>query len=206
MCHAILQFRQSGLLRADRGDGFVFGVLKHTPRSNTYNGSEGEGDVEIEVDIEKSTNLVNIARPFRCVFHRAFDDVLGGGHQLEETKRDKEKIAFNAVKQCGFDGILTSGGKGNAPVNKERLGRIVALANEDGVNRVEIIVGGGVRSGNLGGLRDALSLGARENDGCSDKGPECWFHSSCLTGRFEGLDFDGEEVKALVRGLSRTDG
>lgn len=209
MCQTVALFKDSGLLREDRGDGFVFGVLK---RRGEDESSTGE---RVEVDIEKNTQLVNLARPFKTVFHRAFDDVLGGrmrGRTGDDQEVENEGDAVKAVKTCGFDGILTSGGLGNAPDNRERLGRILALAAKDeqqtrGRN-IEIIVGGGVRSGNLAGLRASLQktvVVARVGDGAeesTESSASWWFHSSCLTSRSGGLVFEGEEVLDLVKGLT----
>ncbi|KAM7198065.1 Copper homeostasis CutC domain containing protein [Naviculisporaceae sp. PSN 640] len=201
MVHSIAQFKESGLLRGHE-DGFVFGVVKTLQaNSNDGPGIEDRPEGQLEVDSEKNKLLIETARPLKCVFHRAFDDILGAGSQPEEAKKEREEKAFKAVKECGFDGILTSGGQGNASDNKERLGRILALANEDSEHQVEIIVGGGVRSGNLGMLKEALGVDALDSGGEDEGKPACWFHSSCLTLRSGGLEFDGEEVKALVEGL-----
>ncbi|KAK4219185.1 CutC family protein [Rhypophila decipiens] len=202
MMHSIQEFKQSGLLRAERGDGFVFGILKG-----------GGGGGGLQVDVERNTNLVGLAWPFACVFHRAFDDLLGGPGSTEI------QTAVEAVRGCGFDGILTSGGRGNAPDerNRERLGEIIALAasgsgsgaasqtqqgpSSDGQQarrKVEVIVGGGVRSGNLGTLRGSLesqtAIGGDE--------PLCWYHSSCITLMDGDTTFEGQEVSRLVEGLA----
>ena len=89
---------------------------------------------------------------------------------------EAESKAFEIVKSCGFDGILTSGGPGNAPDNAERLAGIVGLTSrgiED--DRVEIIIGGGVRSVNISALMARLT----DNKGNGN----IWFHSSCLSMR-----------------------
>ncbi|KAM7197997.1 Copper homeostasis CutC domain containing protein [Rhypophila sp. PSN 637] len=182
MMHSIQEFKQSGLLRAERGDGFVFGILKK---------KDGGGGGGVQVDVERNTNLVGLAWPFACVFHRAFDDLLGGPGSTEI------QTVVEAVGACGFDGILTSGGRGNAPDerNRERLREIVALA---AAGKVEVIVGGGVRSGNLGTLRGSLET--RTATGGDE--PLCWYHSSCITLMDGEMMFEGEEVLRLVEGLA----
>jgi hypothetical protein len=52
---------------------------------------------------------------------------------------------------------------------------------------VEVVVGGGVRSGNLRGLVEGLGEGGR--------GEGVWFHSSCFGG---GEGFDEEEARTLA--------
>jgi copper homeostasis protein len=98
-------------------DGVVFGIL------NKNN----------EVDIERCANLVSLAKPLKCTFHRAFD-----------LCSDPEK-ALNEIRESGFSRILTSGGKGNANENLVQLKHLITLAE----NKITIIVGGGIRSENI---------------------------------------------------------
>lgn len=206
MRQTILRFKQSGLLRADRGDGFVFGALRKTGQAMTTRDESHLGNStgpEVEVDIELNSQLVDLAKPFEAVFHRAFDDVLGEASTLTGTQRaGAERKTFDIVKSCGFDGILTSGGPGNASSNAQRLGGIVSLigrVRED--KRLELVVGGGVRSGNISALMASL---AASDKGANGPGrlDDIWFHSSCLLMRDGTLFFDGGEVRGLVAGLA----
>ena len=95
-------------------DGFVFGIL----------------DINNEVDIARNTELLNLASPLSCTFHRAFD-------------RTKEyKKALKNVIACGFKTILTSGLAENAISGLSTLNELVKIAG----NRIDIMPGGGVRS------------------------------------------------------------
>lgn len=167
---SIGEFLASGLLDRERGDGFVFGVLSGT----------GTGVV---VDVPACTALVEAAGGMVCVLHRAFDLVLaalGDGEGVEGE--------VGVVKGCGFAGVLTSGGEGDARGNRGVLGRVVEAGRERGV---EVGVGGGVRGG------DVKSL---VGEGGIRGGEGVWFHSSCLVGDGEGgRRFDGGEVGRLVR-------
>ncbi|KAK0728153.1 copper homeostasis CutC domain-containing protein [Lasiosphaeria miniovina] len=216
----ILRFAESGLLRPERGDGFVFGVLQ--PRT-TCSSCEGEV-VGVEVDVKRNAELVRLAQPFKCVFHRAFDDAVGAGVDDGERRRaaapagetgssgrdeeeEEEAVALAAVRACGFDGILTSGGLGNALANVGRLARIAMAVAAEG--DVEIIAGGGVRSGNVGVLGAGLfaaagsSVSAAAATAAEDG---VWFHSSCLTAGEDGAEmFDVDEASALVRELRSLD-
>ena len=98
-------------------DGFVFGIL----------------DNQNEVDIARNTELVNLAAPFPCTFHRAFD-----------RTKDYKKALENVIK-CGFKTILTSGLVENAIAGLSVLNDLVKIAG----NRINIMPGGGVRSLNI---------------------------------------------------------
>jgi copper homeostasis protein len=160
-------FKDSGYLSVERGDGFVFGILRAV-------GGAGGG---LLVDVEGNSELVRLASPFRCVFHRAFDEVLGGcGSKVGETIR--------SVKVCGFDGILTSGGPGFAVDNIHVLAHVV---NAAAAEHIEVIVGGGLRSSNARVLRETLPR---------PEGSRVWFHSSCLTKQC-GDVVDADELNSL---------
>lgn len=168
MMYYIQLFINSRFLNTERGDGFVFGILKAS--------KDPEGG--FLVDVEKNAELVRMASPFKCVFHRAFDEVVGSGgvSKVDETVR--------AVKECGFDGILTSGGPGSAIDNVDVLARVVHAAAAE---NIEVIVGGGVRSSNAPVLREKLPR---------PEGSRVLFHSSCLT-KQSGDVVDMDELSSL---------
>lgn len=118
-----------------------------------------------EVNIEQNKTLVELAAPLPCTFHRAFDRAKGLEDSLEK------------VIACGFKTILTSGQKPNVSEGKENLKKLVELSN----GRIEILVGGGLRSSNLEEIRTLTKAG--------------YFHSSAITdgGAFANPD----EVVAL---------
>ncbi|MGV9004597.1 copper homeostasis protein CutC [Flavobacterium sp.] len=116
-------------------DGFVFGIL------NSDN----------SVNFAQNIELVQLANPIPCSFHRAFDAVL---NPLQ---------AFEEIIDCGFQTILTSG---NAPdVNQgiHQLELLVQKAN----NRITIMPGGGLRSSNGKEIQQ--------------KTKAIYFHSSAIT-------------------------
>ncbi|RAK20938.1 copper homeostasis protein [Flavobacterium aquaticum] len=116
-------------------NGFVFGIMKY---DNTIN-------------IEQNKALVDLAKPFPCTFHRAFDEVL-----------DYKKALVDAIS-CGFSTILTSGTFPNVMEGKEVLRQLVIQAN----NRIEIMPGGGLRSTNISELNEMVKAN--------------WYHSSAIT-------------------------
>ena len=116
-------------------DGFVFGIL------NSDN----------SINIAQNRELVNLAKPLSCTFHRAFDEVSDAFKSLED------------VIDCGFQTILTSGQKPNVVEGANQLFSLVQKAN----NRITIMPGGGLRSTNIGFIQQQTKAN--------------WFHSSAIT-------------------------
>jgi copper homeostasis protein len=116
-------------------NGFVFGILNE---DNTIN-------------IEQNKVLVELAKPFPCTFHRAFDAVSNYEQALED------------VISCGFSTLLTSGTFSNVMEGKEVLKKLVNQAK----NRIEIMPGGGLRSTNISELNEIVNAN--------------WYHSSAIT-------------------------
>lgn len=107
----ILQFKKNNV------DGFVFGIL----------------DVNNNFDNLRNKELVTLASPLPCTFHRAFDVVSNVYESLE------------LVIDSGFKTILTSGQGKNVMEGIDVLSSLVAKANE----RIVIMPGGGLRSLNI---------------------------------------------------------
>jgi copper homeostasis protein len=111
MKSAILQFKKINV------DGFVFGIL----------------DTNNSFDNARNKELVKLASPLPCTFHRAFDVVSNVYESLE------------LVIDCGFKTVLTSGQGKNVMEGIEVLRSLVAKAN----GRIVIMPGGGLRSSNI---------------------------------------------------------
>jgi copper homeostasis protein len=125
----IKQFKKLGV------DGFVFGVLKENGKVNKKQNKE----------------LVHLAHPLSCTFHRAFDVV-----------KDIEK-SLEDVIECGFKTILTSGQGINVTEGIWTLEKLQKLAGD----RIEIMPGGGLRSSNIKLVQEKLDL--------------TFYHSSAIT-------------------------
>ncbi|MDQ1162813.1 copper homeostasis protein [Chryseobacterium sp. SORGH_AS 447] len=130
-------------------DGFVFGIL----------------DENDEVNVEQNRELVKLAEPYPCTFHRAFD-------RAKDLETSLEKVI-----DCGFKTILTSGQEANVSEGKENLKKLVELS----ASRIEILVGGGLRSSNIEEIRQYTKAQ--------------YFHSSAITDG--GAYASAEEVMAL---------
>jgi copper homeostasis protein len=88
------------------------------------------------IDIEGTRELVELARPMKVTFHRAFDAT----HSLLQALED--------VIASGADRVLTSGGQRDVVAGSTSLAKLIIQAG----NRIEVAVGGGLR------LQNAASL------------------------------------------------
>ena len=120
-------------------DGFVFGILNE----------------DNSVNINQNTELVNLAKPIPCTFHRAFDKV------------QNYKTALDDVIFCGFSTILTSGTFLNVMEGKALLKELVFQAKD----RITIMPGGGLRSANIEELDELVNAE--------------FYHSSAITDETE---------------------
>jgi copper homeostasis protein len=110
--------REDIALAAQSGaDGVALGVLN------------ADGDV----DVERTRELVELARPMEVTFHRAID-----------MARDIES-ALEDVIRAGADRILTSGAEASAMHGRHRIRKLVRGAN----GRIGMIAAGGVRAENV---------------------------------------------------------
>ncbi|MFV7234788.1 copper homeostasis protein CutC [Flavobacterium sp. ZB4R12] len=116
-------------------NGFVFGILKE----------------DSSVNKEQNKELVALAHPLPCTFHRAFDVVKDVNQSLE------------SVIECGFKAILTSGQENNVVEGIDVLAELVEKAN----NRIVIMPGGSLRSTNIELLKE--------------KTKAIFYHSSAIT-------------------------
>jgi copper homeostasis protein len=98
-------------------DGVALGILR----------SEGT------VDVQRTRHLVDIARPLKVTYHRAFDMSVDPIRSLE------------LVVRTGAERILTSGGAENSIAGAQTLRQLVDVVGE----RVIIMAGGGINPQNV---------------------------------------------------------
>lgn len=106
-------------------NGVVFGILTH----------------ENKIDIARCKELVELAKPLRGTFHRAFDEIQNSEQALED------------IIDCGFSRILTSGKHKTA---REGITKIVDLVRR-AKDRIIIMPGGGIRSSNIPQLKATMA-------------------------------------------------
>jgi copper homeostasis protein len=102
-----------------------------------------------QVDVPRTRELVQLARPMCATFHRAFDEVTNNDEVIKDDRTaDFEQIfeqALEDVIRTGADCLLTSGGAANVLEGAEQIGRLQAQAGD----RLEIMAGGGLKLSNL---------------------------------------------------------
>ena len=134
-------------------NGFVFGILNS---DNTINKDQNK-------------ELVELAKPFPCTFHRAFDAVVNPFEALEE------------LMECGFQTILTSGNAPNVNEGINQLELLVQKAN----NRIHIMPGGSLRTSNI----DEIKKKTKAN----------FFHTSAITDATEIANpIEIQKLKAIL--------
>ena len=162
-----------------RADGLVLGILC----------ADGT------VDVNRTRELVDLARPVPVTFHRAFDMVAN------------LPAALDQVIESGADRVLTSGGEPSAEQALDAIQALVDAAR----NRISVIVCGGVREHNVRRILDAT--GAREvhvgHTGVEVAVPsQMRFRNEKLSmGALPGREYEHsvvseEKVRRLVRALS----
>ncbi|EMF13559.1 uncharacterized protein SEPMUDRAFT_84503, partial [Sphaerulina musiva SO2202] len=108
--------------KEEKIDGFVFGLLDKTHPQ--------------QIDISRTKELVQRAKPLPCTFHRAFDSTANPMQALED------------VVAAGCSAILSSGGARDAGAGAAVLQQLVQASR----GRITIIAGGGVRLSNIEGI------------------------------------------------------
>ena len=97
-----------------------------------------------KVDTKRTKKLTDHARPLKITFHRAFDMTADPFLALEE------------LVDLGIDHLLTAGQKNQAPEGKGLIRALIEKAD----NRITIMPGSGINSGNIKEIRDFT--GAKE--------------------------------------------
>lgn len=119
-------------------DGFVFGILN---ADNSF-------------DMERNKELVALASPVPCTFHRAFDVIATVYESLE------------FLIDCGFKAVLTSGQAENVTEGTEVLKILVEKAN----GRIVVMPGGGLRSSNIEKLDQKVNASFYHSSAITDSG------------------------------------
>jgi copper homeostasis protein len=118
--------RDIELAKKLQADGVVLGIL----------------DLDGNVDIARTRQLVHLARPLAVTFHRAFDMTMDLSRALED------------VCSSGADRVLTSGGKQKALQAKVLITQLVKQAGD----RIVVMAGSGIKPENAADLIEATGV------------------------------------------------
>lgn len=192
MLQSIADFKASRVMNPCRGDGFVFGVLKrqgnkvdqaeaaddgrfHQQHDDDHHDPGDDDAQRLIVDEARCRALINAARPFGCVFHRAFDPIAASKYWYD---------GLRTIMFCGFEGLLTAGGAGAYCDNVSRLDQMCRRS----VGYLQVIVGGGLRHHNVAGPAARLSVHGAKT---------VWMHTASLSAARLAVAAVGEEDRAL---------
>ena len=153
-------------------NGVVFGLL----------------DVDGNVEVDRTRELVELARPLNVTYHRAFD-----------MARDLEKSLEDVIR-TGADRILTSGAGVAAADAAPILKRLIAAAGD----RIIVLVGGGMKPHNARSI--IAETGAKEIHAglrTTQQGPMRYRNEKLVMGTIAGLEYNRtvvlqKDVAALV--------
>jgi copper homeostasis protein len=156
--------------------GVVFGLLK----------------VDGSVEVERTRELVEVARPLNVTYHRAFD-----------MARDLDK-SLEDVISTGADRILTSGAAVSAPDAAPMLKRLITAAGD----RIIILVGGGMKPHTAPKVIE--ETGAKEIHAglrTTMEGPMRYRNENLVMGTIPGLEYNRtvvleKDVSALVKAVN----
>jgi copper homeostasis protein len=138
------------------------------------------------VDKDRCSRLVELAYPMGVTFHRAFDRVNDAAKALED------------IIDCGFERILTSGLQPDAAEGAGTIASLIIQADE----RIIIMPGSGVRSGNIAAL--AAKTGAAEfhTSARKNSSSKMIFENKAMNEKMQYATVDEEELLNTIAALN----
>jgi copper homeostasis protein len=121
-----------------RAGNFVFSAIEFAEMKRQIEQAKAAGATGVaigvlhtdgRVDVDKTRALVELARPMKVTFHRAFDETPDMTEALEDVIR------------CGVDCLLTSGGKPDVLTGATSIAKVRKLA----AGRLDVMAGGGLQ-------------------------------------------------------------
>lgn len=139
-----------------------------------------------KVDYDRTAALVELAYPLDVTFHRAFDHV---PNQLE---------ALDLVINAGCQRILTSGGANTVMEGISSLLACIKAAQ----NRIIILPGSGIRSGNIGQLQQLTGLQEFHSSARKLTNGLMEYRNPSLSEGSQTWTVDPEEIKACMAAVA----
>jgi copper homeostasis protein len=131
--HVMIRPRAGDFLYSDDDLAVMREDIAHVSQCGVDGIALGLLTADGDVDLKRTRELVNLARPMEVTFHRAID-----------LTRDIKR-ALKDVIQSGADRILTSGAEPSAMQGRHRIRELVQASD----GRISVMAGGGIRSENV---------------------------------------------------------
>jgi copper homeostasis protein len=144
-----------------------------------------------DVDVERMRSLIELARPMKVTFHRAFDLV-----------RDRD-AAVEALLALGVDRVLTSGGAATAMEGADAIAALVRAVGD----RMTVMAGGSITAGNVGalvaqtGVCEVHVRGAARVDSAMRHRQDALSISKTGMGDYERSVTRADEIRRVVEGV-----
>ncbi|MFB5946631.1 copper homeostasis protein CutC [Albibacterium profundi] len=139
------------------------------------------------IDVKRTRELVELARPMGVTFHRAFD-----------ACNDPE-IALEDVIETGCDRILTSGLKNTVIEGSATLKQLIEQAND----RITIMPGSGVKSTNIKFLKELIPASEWHASAKSTLESKMDYHNPDIENMGDAIfQSSEEEIKSLLLKLN----
>ena len=151
-------------------DGIVIGML----------------DAAGNVDISRTSKLVELAYPMEVTFHRAFD------------RTNALLPALDAVLETGCTCILTSGREKTAVAGAQFLAELQVYNN----NRINIMAGSGVRAANIVDIAQKTNLRYFHSSAQTTLASAMQYTNAAMSEDLVSLSVDSKEIKNMRALLS----
>ena len=146
-----------------------------------------------EIDVQRTRECVELARPMSVTFHRAFD-----------VSKNLIKSLETLISIGGIKRILTSGSESSALEGLDVIQELVKVAND----RVQILPGGGITPGNVKRILDKckvkeihMAIPKVLQSEMKYRNPRVYMGTAILTPEFQVVVSDGEVISQIVSDL-----
>lgn len=140
--HVMIRPRSGDFLYSDDDLAVMREDILHAAQCGVDGVALGLLTADGDVDLARTRELVELARPMEVTFHRAID-----------MARDIDR-ALEDVIRAGADRILTSGAEANAMQGRHRIRNLVRASE----GRIRVMAGGGVRAENVHEIAQATGV------------------------------------------------
>ena len=187
--HSIIRPRSGDFCYSDNEFEIMCRDIEFAKRAGADGVALGILDLAGRVDIERTRQLVELARPLSVTFHRAFDMSADLNRSLED------------LSQTGADRILTSGGQADCAQGVETISNLVKSAR----GRITIMAGGGITSANVAHIIERSHVSeVHVGLGTPVKSPVLHRTPRVFLGKAHGGEYERTEVlEKNVRELKR---